>query len=123
MNSPVFEELEKHWNPILGQYRSKAEDSPKKHGAGISIFEFLEKPRAGLFNCTYGYLEKDSVIWEKYINEIPDGHKILEKYDPDVMYLIALHIPDKKSGKHLKSIRAFKFDDHQEIRLMGDKNE
>ena len=116
LSKTTQEELEMHWDQVLEQYQSKAKKDSQEYGPGIAIFEFLRETR--IFNCNYGYLGKGGVMWEKYKQEIPNGKEIFEKYDPENCYLISLHIPDKKSDKFLKSIRAFKFSTSEEVNLL-----
>lgn len=111
-----IEKLNQAWNVILDQYRSKAEETSKKEGSGISMFRMLLKQKSNGSNCDFYYVEKDGPVWKMIMEKSPDKLKIEKLYNPDETYLIMVAIPENDSMiDTIQNIRLFKFDSHEEI--------
>ncbi len=111
----THENLALAWKCILEQYRKKIEDASRKE-AGMNIFVMRDNLKKGIFNCQYVYIERGGAVWKKYLAFSDNAAKIGALYDHEKMYLVSVHVPDRKDPtKTVGNIRGFLYNDHSEV--------
>jgi len=116
IDSETKNSLGKAWDCILKQYRSKIVEDSQAHGPGMCIFVMKKEVPGVPFNCQYAYIEKDGIMWKRYLEYSSDGETIGKNYDPNTTYLVSVHVPDvKDSTRTIGNIRGFLYDTHTEV--------
>lgn len=84
--------LKKAWLCILPEFFEMCTTYTREHGAGICIFEMLQRDSSE-GNCTFHFITRESPLWNDVITNFPRKEKLVEIYDPLRHIVVSVHIP------------------------------
>lgn len=107
------------WKLILEQYIEKAKESSRQEGAGLNMFRMLTNFTPEGSNCEYFYTCKDDPAFKRIMLYTPESEKLLEKYNPNTMFLIGVHISQEDNPfDTIGNIRIFEFETNKEVNYL-----
>ncbi len=100
----------------LREYLPTVEDASQRFGAGLAIFQFLDVPKAGGYNCVLRYCGQHGGHWNYIARTSRTASRRLREYDSRSMIAVAIvRPPDTFTERAVGEVELYRTETYEPV--------